>query len=1074
MKTIRHIQSVTLAALTAFLLLLPACEPVGPDYEIPFGLSFRVTGIEEGLTKSPGSPSREVYLSGLSGDIVTAAGDTLRMRVGEMPLSDALRGGTPATKATPEEGMVFPTDWSFGLLACSYEDQGSIARSPKKVWTDPSVVRTDYDGGTGARKNASEKWVPSRRQLWPREGYVRFFAYAPFTDADGDGVDDLTIANTLSLTSTSGGPKLSFGVPQVEDQIDLMVTDRASSKEYQADPEMPGIDVPLTFRHILTGIRFRVGNEITAIKSIRVENVRNEGEFEFATGEWNGSSLKGNAGYTITNPGLEGDPSDPSYKITKLENTLLLLPQELPDGAKIIATVVVRIGGEEREHTVEAEINGQVWDPGTLVIYTITDSEVAWVFEVLDAATHKPFEGISQTLDESLSSDPLNRIRNLAVRSYKSINIGGLNKDVYEEAAWEVAYSVDGGVTWKDDWGSSTLWSILKDGDDVSGGGTGVKPTQSDPDPSELRKLEIKINDWADKATVYEKITPHGFDLIGELRKPENRDKGTEAQPFDLSMHNIYGQENAAYSSGGQDVPGINAPGAHTSNCYVVSAPGWYCFPLVFGNALDATRAASGDNSVAYSAQDGATGFYDASGNQIADPYIIGTSPNLDDYEAVVVWQDVDTGFEVVSECGLFSHGGMPYMRFKIERGDPNKVTQDNHPGYLKGGILPCNIVLALRDKNNQDFKNGKDGDMANSILWSWHIWVTPTPHAELKDDFAIRKLNYTNTEGATEQTSQLDLLNCILGWTPPMYFYGGVRALTREVLLRFRQPGSGKEIFVKIHQTGEKAKESDGGIYYNGTFYQWGRKDPFLSGNIVGSTHNRYWVSSEYNIVKDKDDGKLLAADPTGNSTGSLGGEFVGQEIRYPYIFASYYYSMYKNITLAGLINIQNAKSIRHWNALGDVWDPAGSSEQGYTPTPRAFNHTVKTVYDPCPPGFCVPFYNAFSLCPTAPERKVEEGYGWIFPEWDNLRFPFTGRRSNNNQGQFHATISDQVGEGMWCSSLKFVYKEEIDQDGKLVKKWIRYPYHLQMSVTRLFMNQNEITRGNVIRPIVEEVPAP
>ena len=99
MKTIRHIQSVTLAALTAFLLLLPACEPVGPDYEIPFGLSFRVTGIEEGLTKSPGSPSREVYLSGLSGDIVTAAGDTLRMRVGEMPLSDALRGGTPATKS---------------------------------------------------------------------------------------------------------------------------------------------------------------------------------------------------------------------------------------------------------------------------------------------------------------------------------------------------------------------------------------------------------------------------------------------------------------------------------------------------------------------------------------------------------------------------------------------------------------------------------------------------------------------------------------------------------------------------------------------------------------------------------------------------------------------------------------------------------------------------------------------------------------------------------------------------------------------------------------------------------------
>ena len=295
-----------------------------------------------------------------------------RVPVQESPAVSFTLPACPPTKATPYTGasstpgqVAMPTDVSLGVV--SYTRSGGTGNwSP---YTTPSVIRADCDlVRTGESGSASGKWLPSPRILWPAAGTdIRYFGYAPFVDGDDDGTDD-HVAVTASVAAEPA-PVISFTVPdECADQIDLLVTDEASSsRAYAGDPPVTAIDVPLGFVHALTGIRFRVP-EGFSISQISVSDVYGSGTLTLGGSTLSWSPDKSSTGsYSIASPTLKTDPTDGRYLIVDDQYTLLLLPQTLEGDALI--SVTCSDGTVTR--TVNAYLEGLVWRPGRLIVYTV-------------------------------------------------------------------------------------------------------------------------------------------------------------------------------------------------------------------------------------------------------------------------------------------------------------------------------------------------------------------------------------------------------------------------------------------------------------------------------------------------------------------------------------------------------------------------------------------------------------------------------------------------------------------------------------------------------------------------------
>ena len=140
-----------------------------------------------------------------------------------------------------------------------------------------------------------------------------------------------------------------------------------------------------------------------------------------------------------------------------------------------------------------------------------------------------------------------------------------------------------------------------------------------------------------------------------------------------------------------------------TANCYVVSAPGTYRFPLVYGNALvdgetneGAFRARNGVNG-AWIVRPGAgwLGYFkDHLGGDITTPYIVEQHQGKT-FTQKLLWMDIPHLIDPDS--------------VHIDPGNPDDPEDDCMTFYIPGNtISQGNAVIAL-------FADGV-------IAWSWHI----------------------------------------------------------------------------------------------------------------------------------------------------------------------------------------------------------------------------------------------------------------------------------------------------------------------------------------------------------------
>ena len=387
---------------------------------------------------------------------------------------------------------------------------------------------------------------------------------------------------------------------------------------------------------------------------------------------------------------------------------------------------VVFTDNSNTNHTLTADIKGTVWPIGKTVTYKISSSSINWTYTL----------AVSQPADFTYTGGT----QQYSVTSYRQ-NTKGMK----EAVRWTAQYSEDGGISWTDtqpDW----LTAFTVSGN----GGTVVQ---------------------AYDATV---ITQTGTDNTLHTTALQNAPaRGSVDIPYNL----------ANQTNGG-------STDEYTANCYVVGAPGYYSFPLVYGNAIkDGTANTSAYTSTAPSGSEILSNFINHTGNAITDPYI---SKNADctPAKAELVWQDA-----------------------------PSLVTDIKYNNTDNGNISFCvkkntirqgNAVIAIKDAGN-------------NVLWSWHIWVT--------DENIGQTIEVTN-----HQSQKYKFMPVNLGWCDG-------RTTTyaeRSCKVKFTAGDASKEVSIKQ----VSASITTGG---NHPYYEWGRKDPFPPSNGLFKT-NKIWYDKDGN----------------------------------------------------------------------------------------------------------------------------------------------------------------------------------------------------------------------------------
>ena len=246
----------------------------------------------------------------------------------------------------------------------------------------------------------------------------------------------------------------------------------------------------------------------------------------------------------------------------------------------------------------------------------------------------------------------------------------------------------------------------------------------------------------------------------------------------------------------------------NTANCYIISAPGTYRIPLVYGNAIkggatNSSAYTSSKTKVMGSEEFVLQEFVDHNDHKITSPYINVQNSGDQATKAKVIWEDCQ---DIVTTPAVTGSGADSYLTFTI---DENKLQNGN-------------AVVAVTNA-------------AGTVMWSWHLWFTPKS--------SLKKIPFTS--GSTTYNFMTDNL----GWKYTKWTGG----LKREVVVKIEQQaetGEKKTATITLKQApGNNVREGYGNLY------QWGRKDP------LPGTDN-FYPKTAPNIGYKFNDGYAIVGD--------------------------------------------------------------------------------------------------------------------------------------------------------------------------------------------------------------------
>ena len=546
---------------------------------------------------------------------------------------------------------------------------------------------------------------------------ARFFAVYPNVESYAK----MTINNT---DATSGSPSVDFEVNgDVTKQVDLM-TACTGDVEYTTQFQHPTTN--LDFRHALTGIRFAVGQNLSWNKTIDKVELRNavmkskyvlSKQFNGTGAAWDHSSD------TRGNATLSGvsvsTSANPNVTImgNAGDNYTFYMIPQQLTG--YVTAYVHCTDGTE----ITVPLKGE-WKAGTTRTYKLSQTNSTWTYTLTP-------------------TDP-SRAANYDETQSQAYGITSYREDPATHQQQAVA------------------WKVV--GYDADGDGT-FSMSEKPAWLTSLSKTEGNGGTAADQGTAT--LTKNVTDFLAKRNKElkEATALGSASVPYDLSLHNVQGATIAR----------------STANSYVISAPGHYRIPLVYGNAIE-----NGNNNPS-SYQTSNTGTYilsnfqDHAGHAIDDPWIEkthgGANASVDGAE--VVWADAA---DLVHSPSITHVGGEGFLDFEVKASD----------------IQSGNAVVAVK-------KGG-------TTVWSWHLWFAP------KD--ALNKIKVTN-----HQNKDYYFTKEALGWKPTQWS-GSTYSSARTVKVKVEQTvaNNGTKAYTVINITQKPGSVKRGAT----TFYQFGRKDAF------------------------------------------------------------------------------------------------------------------------------------------------------------------------------------------------------------------------------------------------------
>ena len=814
---------------------------------------------------------------------------------------------------------------------------------------------------------------------WPYGGgTMKFFAVSPAMESM-----DIKVENTPGYNVA---PQFTYTVPDnPAEQRDLLYGESSvitidngptNSSTWSREDNL-GEDnkyVSLSFQHILTAVRFAQGSIPTnvTIKSITLYHIKEKGTYTPGTG-WLDvtSSATNGATYTVeTNwTSTTYAPSENTY-IKDKDNqdfVLFLMPHTLSGVGSNAPQIQVELeetpyvmteygnfatpqtlSSTTKTHTITASLTGDVWNPGYTVTYKLTIGQLKDGYYLL-ASNADPLEHDKTTTrrgtfnvhsfenyisyENSATGEIVNQDSH-PVNWYIEAFAKQENRPASLESSDWIVYSSDN--TAKPEWLNLSADVLTSTG--TTGGNV---------------NFEFSISQQS--ATVHNHAT-----IL-------NENSQTQASGVDLANKQPYGDVSLGTYS--------------TSNCYIVNRKGTFTFPLIYGNQVknidgfpdhnghrinhiwikdqltkNEAPANTYYNNVEIEAADGLTktiSNYDWT--EKSDP----------DVQAVVLWQDVSGLIEIrntILNKKSLTEDGNGLIQFEVKQATPGnavialqvrkKIEHKKRTITSSEGVEPVEYSEWVIDTDY-----GSDGITKGDweTAWTWHIWMTdeiyPNYNASTTNAYYLTNSSDNSTRMVTLKDASgnnvAKILPVNLGWVPDELDFRVYQP--RYVWLKLKQVGSDNTAVIRIMQ---HARQDD--ITGTSTIYQWGRPTalPMLY----------------------KTDGTIRTIyGPTGST--DISDQFTVME---------------SNETKYG---IANPKCFMR-NTAGTSWgDLATSNTNLWGSSQGNANGSIsnKTVYDPCPAGFCVPqttIFTGFSLTGAAFNEKGSNLNIWKnvkVEAWDN-----------------------------------------------------------------------------------------
>ena len=595
-----------------------------------------------------------------------------------------------------------------------------------------------YRGETAGTISDKPEWFYSKKtkkngelyetHFWSwGKPYGRFYAIYP----------EATAANkiTLSPDSHQGTPYIDFEVEEdVADQKDLMT---ACSGVVHYDTQNTAPTTNLEFRHALTAIKFAVGNNLSwgkQITNIEIRNAVYKGRYILSdklngdAAHWDAASLQERKDFSLTVSPTIDTKKNPGAIITgaATDNYTFYMIPQTLTGNNVKALIYFTDGS-----TIEVTLTG-TWKAGTTKTYKLSHTNSTWNY-VLTTTSPIPIAYNVATTD------------NYGITSYRRAPDGTI-----QPMKWEVVgYDADGDDVFKMEEKPSWLTSLSK----TSGnGGTAAETGTATLETTQLIDSVAPRNKGLKEATA----------------------RGTSTNYYDLSTHDVKG----------------NVTQMNTANCYVISAPGYYKLPLVYGNAIKNGVKNESSYKPTVSSPAILPNFVDHLDHPITDPWIGVTNGGANvPTKAKLIWSDAPG---IVAGYTVKGTGNNAYLQFRV----------------LKSAITNANAEIAITDD-------------AGKVFWSWHLWFAPAN--------VLDKIEVTNASNI-----KYNFTKETLGWKYTRYErtpYDDPRSVKVKVRQLQANNGQRKEAVITLTQNNFNTREGLSTLYQFGRFAAMPGKLPVAEG---------------------------------------------------------------------------------------------------------------------------------------------------------------------------------------------------------------------------------------------------